>query len=215
MEGMEGRRLPVYLVLDTSGSMNGDPIEAVRQGMKALVSELRGDPQSRETAFLSVITFDSHAQQVVPLTDINAFQEPPLDASGTTSLGEALDLLDRAVEKEVKKTTPQQKGDWRPMVFLMTDGQPTDSWEQAADRIKKKKWGNIIGCAAGAGADPQILKRITEIVVQLNNLQPDTLKAYFKWVSASIKQTSKSVGQQGQAPVALPPPPNANIVIVP
>ncbi|MBQ4310052.1 MAG: VWA domain-containing protein, partial [Oscillospiraceae bacterium] len=55
------RRLPVYLLLDTSGSMTGDPIEAVRQGVKALVSELRGDPQALETAYLSVITFASTA----------------------------------------------------------------------------------------------------------------------------------------------------------
>ena len=52
------RRLPVYLLLDCSGSMMGEPIEAVRQGVKALLSELKGDPQALETAYLSVITFD-------------------------------------------------------------------------------------------------------------------------------------------------------------
>ena len=52
-----GRRLPVYLVLDCSGSMSGEPIEAVCQGVKALVADLRTDPQALETAYLSVITF--------------------------------------------------------------------------------------------------------------------------------------------------------------
>ncbi len=52
------RRLPVYLLLDVSGSMQGDPIEAVRHGVRALISELRGDPQALETAYLSVITFN-------------------------------------------------------------------------------------------------------------------------------------------------------------
>src|SRR4051812_37211576 len=78
----EGRRLPVYLVLDCSGSMSGEPIEAVRQGVKALLSDLRGDPQALETAYLSVITFSSGAQQVCPLTELMTFQEPNLDASG-------------------------------------------------------------------------------------------------------------------------------------
>ncbi|MGH8473151.1 MAG: VWA domain-containing protein, partial [Gammaproteobacteria bacterium] len=63
------RRLPVYLVLDTSGSMSGEPIEAVKNGVQILVSTLRQDPYALETAFLSVITFDSSAKQVVPLTD--------------------------------------------------------------------------------------------------------------------------------------------------
>ena len=80
-----GRRLPVYLLLDCSGSMSGDPIEAVRQGVRMLVSDLRGNPQALETAFLSVITFGSSAQQVCPLTELMSFQEPNLEASGSTS----------------------------------------------------------------------------------------------------------------------------------
>ena len=57
------RRLPVYLLLDTSGSMSGDPIEAVKQGVKALISELRGDPQALETAYLSGILFEECDKQ--------------------------------------------------------------------------------------------------------------------------------------------------------
>lgn len=211
---MAGRRLPVYLVLDTSGSMSGDPIEAVRQGVKLLVAELRSDPMAMETSYLSVITFSSTAQQVVPLTELFAFQEPTLDASGATSLGDALEELIRCVDRELTKTTADTKGDYKPLVFLMTDGQPTDSWERAADKVKNKHW-NIIACAAGSGADENLLKRITETVVKLNDTQPGTLKAFFKWVSSSIKTTSASVQQvAADAPVNLPPPP-PGIQIVP
>ena len=211
----EGRRLPVYLLLDVSGSMAGEPIEAVRQGMKALVADLKGDAQAIESAHLSVITFGSSATQVSPLTEIGMFQEPPLNAAGDTKMGAALTLLEQCLENEVRRATPTQKGDWRPLVFMMTDGQPTDSWEDAADRIKLKKIGNIIACGAGPGADTASLKRITENVVQLSNLQPEALKAYFKWVSGSIKATSDKVAQvTGDAPINLPPPP-AVITIVP
>jgi uncharacterized protein YegL len=210
------RRLPVYLVLDTSGSMQGEPIEAVRQGMKALLAELRGDPQALETAFLSVITFNSSAQQVAPLTDLVTFQEPNIDASGATSFGEALKVLQQCIDREVTKTTAEQKGDWKPLIFFMTDGQPTDSWENEADKVKQKRVGNIIACAAGGNADENVLKRITESVVKLNNLQPDTLKAFFKWVSSSIKTTSVNVNQAPAAgtPAMLPPPP-PQIQIIP
>ena len=58
------RRLPVYLLLDTSGSMSGEPIEQVKNGLQMLVAGLRQDPYALETAYLAVITFDSAAQEV-------------------------------------------------------------------------------------------------------------------------------------------------------
>ena len=202
------RRLPVYLLLDCSASMSGEAIEATRNGVKALVADLKTDPQALETAYLSVITFSSTAQQVCPLTELMMFQEPTLEARGATALGEALKVLNQCVDNEVRKSTPTQKGDWKPLVFLMTDGQPTDSWESAADELKAKRLSNIIACAAGPGADEMLLKRITEMVVVLNNVQPDTLKAFFKWVSSSIKTTSSKLEQTaGDAPLSLPPPP--------
>ena len=87
------RKLPVYLLLDTSGSMAGEPIEAVKNGVQLLVSTLRQDPHALETAYLSIIGFGSSASVLVPLSELAAFQPPALAASGTTSLGEALRLL--------------------------------------------------------------------------------------------------------------------------
>jgi len=195
--------------------MSGEPIEAVRQGVKALVADLRGDPQALETAFLSVITFSSSALQVCPLTELMQFQEPNLDAGGATSFGEALQMLTECIDREVQKGSAQQKGDWKPLVFIMTDGQPTDNWEQRADQIKSKKIGNIIACAAGPGADENMLKRVTEMVVKLNTLQPEALRQFFKWVSSSIKTTSQKIAPSNDgAPLDLPPPP-PQIQIVP
>jgi uncharacterized protein YegL len=210
------RRLPVYLLLDTSGSMHGDPIEAVKMGLRQLRSDLQSDPQALESVWLSVITFADTAKQVVPLTEVGAFQEPPLDASGTTALGEALKLLLTCLNKEVRKTTATQKGDWKPLIFLMTDGQPTDSWEGPADEVKKRRPGNLIACAAGSGADDKVLKRITEVVVRLQDTSPGTLGAFMKWVTASVSTTSTGVAASPDQPVNLPPlPADKGIQIVP
>jgi uncharacterized protein YegL len=137
VEGLS-RRLPVYLLLDRSGSMFGEPIEAVKQGVKYMISELKKEPQAIETAYISVITFGSDARQDVQLTELAAFKEPQIEANGTTSLGAALHILNNCFDNEVRKSTPTQKGDYKPLVFIMTDGEPTDDWENAAREIKQK-----------------------------------------------------------------------------
>lgn len=210
------RRLPVYLLLDTSGSMFGEPIEAVKNGMQTLLSTLRGDPYALETAYLSVITFNSKAEQIVPLTELATFQQPNINATGCTALGEALSLLSRRVDEEVTKTTPEVKGDWRPLVFIMTDGQPTDNLNQGLEEFHKRKFGMVVACAAGHGADINTLQKITENVVQLDTADSATIKAFFKWVSASISTSSKSVEDTGSDSMTMnelpPPPPEVNII---
>src|SRR5262249_17782525 len=151
---------------------------------------------------------------------LTSFVEPNLAATGSTALGEALTLLEQCLGREVRKSAPGQKGDWKPLVFLMTDGQPTDTWDAAADRIKKKRVANIIPAPPGPAPDAGLLKRITEPVVELSNPQPDQLKAFFKWVSSSIRTASQKIDltpiEGGAGPGGLPPPPaGSGIVIVP
>ena len=211
------RRLPVYLLLDTSGSMYGEPIEAVRNGVQVLISTLRSDPYALETAYLSIITFDNTAKQVTPLTELSAFQQPNIDANGCTALGEALELLAQRVDDEVTKTTAEVKGDWKPLVFIMTDGEPTDNLNKGLAEFKKRKFGTVVACAAGAGANTNTLKQITENVVSLDTADSGTIKAFFKWVSASISTGSMKVEEAGQEMNSLselpPPPAEVNIVV--
>src|SRR5262245_66075884 len=105
---MSVRRLPVYILADCSGSMAGDPIESVKSGIRTLHSELMGDPSAVESAYLSVITFDSSARQVVPLTELAAFNPPDLTAGGTTALGGALKTLMSCIDTEVSTTTGER-----------------------------------------------------------------------------------------------------------
>ncbi len=210
------RRLPIYLLLDCSGSMMGEPITAVETGVKNLVATLRQDPYALETAFISVITFDSDARQTVPLTELSQFNPPSLAATGTTAMGAALKMLAERVEAEVTKTTAEVKGDWKPVVFLLTDGAPTDNLQAGIDALKKVKVGTFVACAAGPGAQTSELTKITETVLRLDTADSSTIQSFFKWVSASISTSSQKVENnkevQGLSDLP-PPPPELNMVI--
>jgi len=211
------RRLPVYLLLDTSGSMSGEPIEAVKNGVQIMISSLRQNPQAIETAFLSVITFDSKAEQIIPLTDLASFQMVDIRATGVTALGDALKLVSSKIDSEVAKTTTEQKGDWKPLVFIMTDGIPTDDWQSGLNEFKKRKVAFTVACAAGSGADTNILKQITENVVSLDTADSASIGKFFQWVTASIGVSSTKVEDSGKEITGLnelpPPPSELNIVV--
>ena len=187
------KRLPVYLLIDCSCSMSGEAIEAVSQGIISLIADLRSDVQAMETAHISIITFNSTAQQLCPLTKLSSFVEPDLITGGSSSLGEGLNFLEKCIECEVIKDGKEVKGDWKPIVFIMTDGRPTDRWEHKAEEIKRKNIATIVACGAGAEADTDVLKQITDSVIELNNLRPDIMKSFFIWISASIKTVTKKL----------------------
>jgi uncharacterized protein YegL len=202
------RRLPVYLLLDCSGSMAGEPIAALEVGFKALLGDLRNDPQALETVWLSVITFASTAEVVVPLTEVNDFHPPELAAQGTTALGEALDLLADRIRAEVRSTRADRKGDWKPLVFILTDGEPTDDWERSVEDFRLRGLATVVACGAGPEVNDETLRRLGEKVVRLKDTQPGTLGAFMKWVSASVATTSQRLGTHTRPGERLPPLPD-------
>jgi len=182
-----------------------------------MISSLRQNPQAIETAFISIITFDSTARQIVPLTDLASFQIVDIKATGSTSLGDALQLLSRCIDTEVQKTTMDQKGDWKPLVFIMTDGVPTDDWQKGMEEFRKRKTAMTVACAAGSKADAATLKKLTDNVVSLDTADAQTIGKFFAWVSASIGVSSTKIEDSGKEVSGweeLPPPPSElNIVV--
>lgn len=210
------RRLPVYLLIDTSGSMKGEPIESVKVGLEAMVASLRQDPFALESVNISIISFDRDIKILLPLTPLDELQLPEISTpeSGPTFTGAALEILCKQVDHEVQLSTPERKGDWMPLLFLMTDGKPSDIqlYNSIITEVKKRRFASIIGCAAGMHARVEPLKLLCDQVVTLDTVDSSTFKQFFKWVSDSIGVGNRSIGSTTD--LQLPPPPEEINVII-
>jgi uncharacterized protein YegL len=178
--------------------MVGDPIEQVQDGMAAIIKELRTDPYALETVWISVVAFAGQAKTLAPLQDITTFYPPKFPIGSGTSLSLGLGHLMYELRKNFVKTTYDQKGDWKPIIFLFTDGVPTDSQSnlQAAVAEWKKNWkhtANLVAVSFGNNTDNNTLGALTENVLHFDNTDANAYKQFFKWVTDSIKTSSLSI----------------------
>ncbi|MEZ6127166.1 MAG: VWA domain-containing protein [Planctomycetaceae bacterium] len=211
---MQPRRLPVYVLIDTSGSMAGEPITALETGLQSLLSDLITDPQCLDTVWLSIIAFSNHAEQILPLTDLCEVELPPLKAEGATALGDALELLAECLDEEVRRMSETVKGDWRPITFLFTDGAPSDEWEDACDELRNSDRTTLVACGAGPEIDEGVLQRIGDKVIRLQDTQPGTLGVFMCWMSEAVTSTSHSLGTRATRDEVLPPLPDNPAVVL-
>ena len=210
------RRLPVYILIDTSGSMKGEPIESVKVGLSDMIASLRLDPYALETACISIITYDKFVKQILRLCEMENLQLPEIACpeAGPTQMGAALELLCQRYDAEVNMGSKEQKGDWMPLLFILTDGKPSDllAYDNVIPKVKAHQLTNIVACAAGPKAKTEPLKKLTNNVFTLDTMDSNTFKKFFQWVSINIIGGGKTMGVTDQ--VALPAPPTVvNLVV--
>jgi len=195
-------RAPCVLLLDSSYSMAGDSIAQLNDGLRAFEEDLKGDSQASQRVEVAVFSFGGTVDLMQDFTVVSAFDAPTLMASGNTPMGEAIDRALDLIEDRKATYKRANLNYFRPWVFLVTDGAPTDEWQAAADRLEREEErGAVVFFAVGVdGADFELLAQISRKRPPVKLLNP-RFKEMFLWLSQSQKQVSASrPGDQVQLP---------------
>lgn len=230
-------RCPVALVLDTSGSMQGEPIKELNEGLQQFASALKNDSLASLRVEVAVVTFGGRVRaldvrgetsetreitrfnpralmvqandQEIPFdahrafVTVDRFVPPVLSAHGETPMGEAVQRS-LALLRERKEVYKQNGLDYfRPWIFVITDGKPTDKgWEAAADQIKQEELrkGVLFYAVGVQGADMNVLNRFSTVRPPLK-LKGLAFNDLFMWLSKSLSVVAHSrPGEQAPLP---------------
>ncbi|MQP30214.1 VWA domain-containing protein [Sphingobacterium faecium] len=199
------RRLPVYFLIDVSESMVGEPIEQVQDGIATIIKELKTDPYALETVWISIIGFAGKSKVITPLQDVITFYPPKIPIGGGTSIANGLKELMKAFDTDLVKTTYERKGDWKPIVFLFTDGIPTDESTSAIElwNSNYRTKSNLIIISIGDNTNLNLLSKLSDQVLLFNNTNANAYKEFFRWITASIKATSENINNTSQEGINL------------
>jgi uncharacterized protein YegL len=190
-------RCPSLLILDISGSMQGEPVKQLQEGVAVYRDSLFGDSLAKKRVEVAVVTFGGSVEVVQSFVTAESFTTPALSVRGDTPMGEAVVASLKLLEdrKQEYKTAGIQY--YRPWVFLITDGGPTDVrshyWSEAKEQVKAGEVGKKFSffCVGVEGADMERLNELNpaRTPLKLSGLE---FRKMFLWLSGSQKAVSRS-----------------------
>lgn len=176
--------------------MSGNPIAQLNRGFELFCNEIKQDDLAKKRAEITVITFNSSARVEIPFTEGRDLQPRHLTSGGSTAMGAALNLA--IDELTAQKQAYRQAGleYYRPWLFVLTDGEPTDGsvFTAAAARVKQTeaaKGVSVFPIGIGDGANLTRLKELSDkrAPIMLEGL---SFREFFSWLSASLSAASAS-----------------------
>ncbi|MGC2236545.1 MAG: VWA domain-containing protein [Pyrinomonadaceae bacterium] len=191
-------RCPCILLLDTSYSMNGQPIAELSAAIKQFKEDLMEDTLARKRVEVAVVTFGGSVQVVSEFQTAEDFQPPTLSVRGDTPMGEAIEKTIEILTIRKAQIRSQGVQLYRPWIVLITDGAPTDSWQTAAQLVRKGEASKrfILFPIGVSGYNKQILAEIS-VLEPVRLIDYSKFRQLFKWLSSSLASVSNS--QPGDA----------------
>ncbi len=171
-------RLPIYFLIDCSGTMHGERLAQAKRRITEICNALQLDPRAKRTAHVAVVWFNDQAYQT-QLVPIGLFVLPAeMRAIGKTKLGEGLRTLNGALDHDLAPD------DYRPLVFYMTDGLPTDEWRGEAARYRARTTHvplHTVGFAIGSDADERLIGEVADPVLKFEDDFVQSISDYLDW----------------------------------
>lgn len=193
-------RVPVCLCLDTSGSMDGEPINELNSGIRQFYEEIRADETAMYAAEISIVTFGGNdAERIKDFATLGVSESAPaLDSGGGTPMGEAVNMALDMLEARKQQYKDAGVDYYQPWLVLMTDGMPNGdagelsrSIRRTVEMINGKKL-TVFPIGIGGEADMDTLQKFSPKRKPLR-LQGLKFKEFFAWLSKSVSKTSQSI----------------------
>tara|TARA_B110000503_G_C7007184_1_gene354108 strand:- start:135 stop:788 length:654 start_codon:yes stop_codon:yes gene_type:complete len=197
------QRLPCILILDTSSSMSGNPINELQSGLDFFAKDVKSDDDASQKVQIMVIKCGGEAEIISDWIDAESFESPDLHANGMTPMGAAVDLAVEEIEKRKKEYRDNGVSYLKPWIFIISDGAPNDNWESSASNLKQlEKDGKFtVFTIAVEDADQEILSKFS--IREPQKLQGIEFNKLFEWISASVRIGSQKVSDSDKT--TLPP----------
>ncbi len=197
---------PTVLLLDTSGSMTVESkIEQLNEGIRTFKEEIEKDELARKRVDLAVVTFGETVEVVQEFISVEDFEPPALEAKGLTPMGDAILTAIGLIEKRKEDYRTEGIDYYRPWIFMITDGEPTDmnkgdsKWDEVATAVHEGETNNqfLFFCVGVEPANMDLLKEITPSSREPVKLKENRFHDMFMWLSRSQVTVSLSnVGDQ-------------------
>ncbi|WP_436738566.1 vWA domain-containing protein [Streptomyces sp. BBFR102] len=201
--------LPFYLLCDESGSMSGDPIDAINRALPDLHHEISTNPTVADKTRFCLIGFSNDASVLQPLVDLSDIDGvPALSAGGLTDYGTAFRTLLRSVEKDVAELKAQGHEVYRPVAFFLSDGIPTDEdWPTAHRELLSSRYAPKIIAFGIGDAEAQIIGQVANFrafIQKDNSVSPaQALREFASSLTRSIVRSASSISSDGSSDFTL------------
>jgi uncharacterized protein YegL len=199
-------RCSCMLALDVSGSMTGEPISELNEGVKQFIQEVKDDDFASNAVDLGIITFGGTVKEIIQLRTIAEVTAPIFYANGDTPMGQAVDNAIRLLEERKNLYKSTGVSYYQPWLVLMSDGEPTDNYREAASKLQSmavNKKVLVFGVGVGNSCNLGKLAEFCPPERPPKKLSGLKFSQFFKWLSQSMARVS--VSTPGTGGFQLPP----------